>query len=484
MNLNFGVNLKALRRERNMTQEELAEALGLSVQAISRYETDAAYPDIEMLPVIAGFFGVTVDSILGVSAKMREARRWEYVTRYRAVKGTEAKLEVLNKWRTEFPDDWEAVCHTLVALGEVTGKKRDTAALRSLAKRALKRCTEPYWHDSLIFGYLSSEDDEKTALDFIREYGSETDLSKLNLMMAYYGGRDEQKMRALYQYQQWLKTRDLMNFLTQFRYGGDVRCAIAGCEAALDFLKKLSHNPDLTRPDMWHENKLMTLLRLSNNYLFYDERENGFEALDTAITLAENMIDLPDGTVLSCGSPKFDTLDSVTDKGVSVCGGKDNLYSCNGLAINMKSLHSPFEEENPMEPWTFFPSNVRTILAEPRWHNFTRYKDDPEYQKYVERVKKAADITERRNVEYILAHGVIQNPNGGQLCAVKTNDRENLCLLYILIEDPETGFAKALAQFRETAALCGITEAEAVMTVDGEQKTVATPELVEKGILR
>ena len=53
MNLNFGENLKKLRRSLDMTQDELAEALGLSIQAISRYETQAAYPDIEMLPVIA-----------------------------------------------------------------------------------------------------------------------------------------------------------------------------------------------------------------------------------------------------------------------------------------------------------------------------------------------------------------------------------------------------------------------------------------------
>ena len=66
MNLNFGENLKKLRRSLDMTQDELAEALGLSIQAISRYETQSAYPDIEMLPVIAGYFGVTVDSLLGV----------------------------------------------------------------------------------------------------------------------------------------------------------------------------------------------------------------------------------------------------------------------------------------------------------------------------------------------------------------------------------------------------------------------------------
>ena len=83
MNLEFGNNLKALRRRKDMTQDELTQKLSLSVQAISRYETGAAYPDIEMLPVIAGFFGVTVDALLGISSEARKRRMDEYLEELR-----------------------------------------------------------------------------------------------------------------------------------------------------------------------------------------------------------------------------------------------------------------------------------------------------------------------------------------------------------------------------------------------------------------
>ena len=82
MNLEFGKNLKKLRRERDLTQDELAQALNLSVQAISRYETGTAYPDIEMLPVMAGFFGTTVDALLGVSAEIRRKASVHWNRRY------------------------------------------------------------------------------------------------------------------------------------------------------------------------------------------------------------------------------------------------------------------------------------------------------------------------------------------------------------------------------------------------------------------
>lgn len=66
MKLMIGENLKKLRAEREITQEELANALGVSYQSVSRWETGACYPDVELLPAIAGFFGVTTDKLMGV----------------------------------------------------------------------------------------------------------------------------------------------------------------------------------------------------------------------------------------------------------------------------------------------------------------------------------------------------------------------------------------------------------------------------------
>lgn len=61
LNENLRNNLIRLRKERNLTQEVLAEALGISVQAISKWETGVSLPDIMQLPRIAQFYGVTID---------------------------------------------------------------------------------------------------------------------------------------------------------------------------------------------------------------------------------------------------------------------------------------------------------------------------------------------------------------------------------------------------------------------------------------
>ncbi len=72
MNLKIGAIIKRLRGERGVTQESLATALGVSPQAISRWEQGGGYPDIELLPAMADFFSVSTDEILGYALSERE----------------------------------------------------------------------------------------------------------------------------------------------------------------------------------------------------------------------------------------------------------------------------------------------------------------------------------------------------------------------------------------------------------------------------
>lgn len=62
--MDFGTNLKQLRKEKNLTQEELAECLTVSPQTVSKWENNISMPDISILPVLADYFGITVDALL------------------------------------------------------------------------------------------------------------------------------------------------------------------------------------------------------------------------------------------------------------------------------------------------------------------------------------------------------------------------------------------------------------------------------------
>lgn len=72
MNIKIGTILKKLRNENHITQETLANALGVTPQAISRWESEAGYPDIELLPLLADFFGRSIDELIGYKLSERE----------------------------------------------------------------------------------------------------------------------------------------------------------------------------------------------------------------------------------------------------------------------------------------------------------------------------------------------------------------------------------------------------------------------------
>lgn len=65
MEIKLGEKIKELRNRDGRTQENLADALGITSQAVSRWETNGSYPDMEMIPSIANYFGVTIDELFG-----------------------------------------------------------------------------------------------------------------------------------------------------------------------------------------------------------------------------------------------------------------------------------------------------------------------------------------------------------------------------------------------------------------------------------
>lgn len=75
--MDIGLKIKALRLERSITQEALAEHLGVTAQAVSKWERGAAAPDIGLLPELSVFFGVRIDDFF----ELNDAARMERINR-------------------------------------------------------------------------------------------------------------------------------------------------------------------------------------------------------------------------------------------------------------------------------------------------------------------------------------------------------------------------------------------------------------------
>ena len=69
--MEMGQKIKQLRFKAGLTQEQLAEQMGVSAQSVSKWETGASMPDISLLPILAETFGVSIDELFDLTREQR-----------------------------------------------------------------------------------------------------------------------------------------------------------------------------------------------------------------------------------------------------------------------------------------------------------------------------------------------------------------------------------------------------------------------------
>ena len=119
MNITLNEQLKSLRKNKGNTQEELASFLGVTVQAVSKWERGEGYPDIIFLPLLAAYYDVTVDDLLGVNEAAKEAKLEEYKEKDKILFNQGKTKERVALWREakkEFPNNLDVIYYLMYAL--------------------------------------------------------------------------------------------------------------------------------------------------------------------------------------------------------------------------------------------------------------------------------------------------------------------------------------------------------------------------------
>ena len=176
MTYDLGEKLKSLRKKCDLTQEQLAERLGVSFQAISKWETNAAVPDVSMFPVLANFYRVTTDELLGVDITMVDEKIKQYDSKVCDLLGEGKLVEAVEEARracSEFPASDELrylLAHTLVQAQNVmrTREENLTEAIGILQK-ILETSTDTKLRlacHSYLAGLYHSIGDTEKALEY------------------------------------------------------------------------------------------------------------------------------------------------------------------------------------------------------------------------------------------------------------------------------------------------------------------------------
>ena len=183
---NFGEKIRKLRKQKDMTQEQLAEYLNISTQSVSKWETNLTLPDITLIPIIANIFDVSADVLLGIDITAKEKRIQEIIDHageYNKNENKAKSAEILRDGLKHYPNSYK-IMTKLISV--ITCQKE----IIEIGEKILAECTDDecrhFTIQQLCYAYShigETEKAEKLAHEF-----PPTPLSRDILLLSIYSG--------------------------------------------------------------------------------------------------------------------------------------------------------------------------------------------------------------------------------------------------------------------------------------------------------
>ncbi len=411
MKLNIGENLRRLRRAADMTQEQLADKLGVSYQSVSRWENGTTYPDMEFLPVLSSIFGVTVDELIG----MEESKKKEQIyARYRVYgelcdgDKPEEVVSLLRELRRDCMTDsalsgylWQLFSNVQYGSDAVMHHPDVLSELRITAKEILEGNYERWLKDSVV-EYMSYIEDDEHVESFLDQYATERNLTKDMLLYNRYRHRDEwDKSDPLRQKRLFSIIHDQFGNSGLWRRGdrpNHVHESLQINTTMLNFIHNLCGvTPDPAHPitgdgsvDIFVGDRMELGIRRACYLASTGDPEGAFAVLEDTVSLLEKAMSLPEGTMLSCKSICLE--DERFEVRHAIWHEKDNrrpyLHVIRGKGTDDLVYTLGFR----------FP--LYALTAPQGWEWFDPIRNDPRFAAYVERVEAVfAPVTPEKAAE-------------------------------------------------------------------------------------
>ena len=140
--MNIGTNIYTLRKEKKITQAQLAEKLGVSEQAISKWENEQCAPDVSLFPIIADYFGVSIDRLFGYHMNSYADEVKAIIKAADDSKDTYKEIEIISEGLKKYPNSPDLKTSLAFSLSMVNRMSKDENEKKEAIKKAIKLCTE------------------------------------------------------------------------------------------------------------------------------------------------------------------------------------------------------------------------------------------------------------------------------------------------------------------------------------------------------
>ncbi len=388
MKLKISKNLRELRQEKGWTQEQVAEKLGVSYQAVSRWETDATYPDIEILPVLADLFDVSLEKLMGVTKTEREEASEKYYQKLNATLDHEERLKLLHEIHREFPNDMTIVWN-------LCGETDDLEEQRCLTEELLAREDAPVCYKETAIGFLVRTEADDKVEAFLEKHTAPMALAReLQLEYRYSHRREWDKYELAKQDNLRRAIFELMfgRLVRRYPYEIDIQNSLWGSRTKLRLIDLFTgtegKNPVSGDgvPDLWFVERFNAGVRYSCLLASFGKIEEALAALEDLTDLYEKFWALPDKTVLTFRCPALDRIEGTLYHAMLRGPAAGLEYE------NITHSARTFRSENVPEGFEGMHGAIwshwlpQPLIMEHGWEGFDPIREDVRFKRCVERM--------------------------------------------------------------------------------------------------
>ncbi len=390
MKLKIDQNIRKYRKEIGLTQEELADRLGVSYQSVSRWENGSGYPDIELLPAMADLFGIGIDKLMGAAKEDRESASDEYYAILNRTLDHDERQKLLREIHHEYSHDATIVWIICLETDDLDEQRRMTNLLIEL-------CADNYQGSSVYvpqaIGHLINKETEDKLAAILDKHTSPMSLSREMCLEDRYCYRKEWDK---YEFMKQVNLRraliDIISprLVKDFPQKTDANNSLWASRTRIAMMDLFTGTSGMNPvsgdgvPDLWYKERLNAGFRYSCQLASVGEEEKALAALEDLTDLYEKFWNLPDGTVLTYRCPVLDKITATLHRCrlSSPKAGpdfeRDKRY--NGRTFSCKEdveIHDAF-----WSMWDHIPVSQRS-----GWEWFDPIRNHPRYLRCVERMK-------------------------------------------------------------------------------------------------